>query len=41
MDKGIPKSKATETTKLAIDVGFHHIDAAYFYPNEEKVGQDL
>ncbi|XP_003462772.2 aldo-keto reductase family 1 member C1-like [Cavia porcellus] len=34
----VPKSMALEATKLAIDAGFHHIDAAYCYQNEEEVG---
>ncbi|XP_055970693.1 aldo-keto reductase family 1 member C15-like isoform X2 [Sorex fumeus] len=37
----VPKSKAGEATQMAIDVGFRHIDAAYFYENEEEVGEAI
>ncbi|XP_036351105.1 prostaglandin-E(2) 9-reductase-like isoform X1 [Ochotona princeps] len=37
----VPKSEAGEATKIAIDAGFRHIDAAYAYQNEEEVGQAI
>ncbi|KAM7154832.1 LOW QUALITY PROTEIN: uncharacterized protein WM277_011945 [Molossus nigricans] len=39
--EGVPKSKAAEATKMAIDVGFRHIDATYVYENEEEVGKAI
>nr|XP_033808200.1 aldo-keto reductase family 1 member C1 homolog isoform X2 [Geotrypetes seraphini] len=34
----ILKEQANEATKLAINVGYRHIDGSYFYNNEETVG---
>ncbi|PNJ15160.1 AKR1C4 isoform 4 [Pongo abelii] len=34
----VPRNRAVEVTKLAIEAGFRHIDSAYLYDNEEQVG---
>ncbi|XP_017357572.1 aldo-keto reductase family 1 member C1 homolog [Cebus imitator] len=34
----VPKNKAVEATKWAIEAGFRHIDSAHCYNNEEHVG---
>ncbi|XP_058138448.1 aldo-keto reductase family 1 member C23-like protein isoform X1 [Dasypus novemcinctus] len=37
----VPKSKAEEYVRLAIDAGFYHIDSAYVYGSEEEVGRAI
>ncbi|XP_012298806.1 aldo-keto reductase family 1 member C4 [Aotus nancymaae] len=34
----VPKNRAVEAVKLAIEAGFRHIDSAHLYDNEEQVG---
>ncbi|XP_074261218.1 aldo-keto reductase family 1 member C4 isoform X2 [Saimiri boliviensis] len=34
----VPRSRAAEVVKLAIEAGFRHIDSAHLYNNEEQVG---
>ena len=35
----IDKNKYEEATKIALEVGFRHIDGAYVYETEEQVGR--
>lgn len=37
----VPKSQAKDATKLAIELGFRHIDSAYLYQNEVEVGEAI
>ncbi|XP_032114125.1 aldo-keto reductase family 1 member C4 isoform X4 [Sapajus apella] len=34
----VPRNRAMEVVKLAIEAGFRHIDSAHLYNNEEQVG---
>lgn len=37
----VPASEILESTKMAIDTGFRHIDSAYAYKNEKETGQAI
>ncbi|XP_072510283.1 prostaglandin-E(2) 9-reductase-like isoform X2 [Notamacropus eugenii] len=37
----VPKSEGEKATKVAIEVGFRHIDGAFLYENEKEVGQAI
>lgn len=36
-----PKSMSEEAVKVALDVGYHHIDSAFMYGNEVNVGRAI
>ncbi|XP_020857190.1 prostaglandin-E(2) 9-reductase-like isoform X2 [Phascolarctos cinereus] len=39
--RSVPKSEGEMATKVAIEVGFRHIDGAFLYENEKEVGQAI
>ncbi|XP_072510300.1 prostaglandin-E(2) 9-reductase-like isoform X2 [Notamacropus eugenii] len=39
--RSVPKSETVMATKVAIEVGFRHIDGAFAYENEKEVGQAI